>query len=412
MEGERAAVPSEPAHDEGLEPAPEDEEEGFGPADGEISGYVLVDGKAPAETLRLAFRRDETLDAAESVYTRPDGSFVLAVDEDWSGRIRPPYLYRLENGEEELTLLGPQPGLVVRLHELPTLRGRAVDADATPVPEVHASVRSESLGLHTDAYLFGGGEWGEGCFRFPLGDGERETGAPVVDGAAIELVVIAPGIGWRALTIDRIDLAGGLDLGDVRLEPFARVPYRLLDALGAPIARGRACTEVGTCASTETDRSGEGVLFVPEEGARVTFGALGFADQSLEVRPGDEPQVTLEPTAMLTLCLAGLDRAGIAALRIHVVAHEPLFEHEPACTHRIQETGYRSASNRAGTPEDPGLLELTYIPSGEGRVVLQGLRPGVPFEVDVWNAGGRTLWSQQIALGAHEWRGLELELGP
>jgi len=367
----------------------------------EISGRVLVDGVAPTHRIELHFQREETGDAVKVVWTTEDGAFVEIVDPEWSGVLFPEPNHELEDGEVSMPLLRPTTGLVVRLRELPSVRGRVVGPDGRHLSQVAVSY---AFRTYEGGRQNGDGNGAVACddlgsFRIALRHGEE---------ADIRLLLRADG-GRRYLEIERFERLAGKDLGDLLLEPAVRVGYRLLDPDGRPIPDGRARMEdtsvIDALVYTNEDGRGE-LVSMPTGGARVRFGAPGFSDRVLEVHPGEEPRVILEPVGRLDVQLRDCEAAALVNLRVLVRAEERIFED----TTNLGFGDLPLWSTPTYLPDLPGPRAMTYAPDELGHLVLADLRPDVPFVIEVQEPFGRVLWTQDLALGAREWRRLEPEL--
>lgn len=202
----------------------------------------------------------------------------------------------------------------------------------------------------------------------------------------------------------------GLDLGDVVLERAGLCSFRVLDEEGRPIA-GAQAEPLGFgrfATSRRSDAEGQGELpCVPARGASFRFGALRYADQVLQLRGGDTPEIVLEPTTSLDIQLLGRagERSGIT---LHVTSTGAPF---------VGESLERAQTLFSGT--DCTLLEqsadsvtLACTPDESGRVQLVGLRPGSRLQIEVLDLPGHTLATRRVTLAAREWKGLEIQLDP
>lgn len=397
-----------------------------------VSGLVLVDG-APRAGIELELhdgsgeggmdtpvrRRLERwgwLTRAARSYasarTGTDGSFRFPwLPAAWSGvlRLEEPEHVRFADGSTQLALARPAGGLTLALHELRpalVLRGRVVFR-GEPVP--HA-------------------RWRYTQTSWPTGDGQAcdEHGRFSIQVRADDMSELAlefdkPGAGAKVLR----DLDPVLDgeLGDVELEPTRAVEFVVTNAAGEPIAGARAVprddggseaqvqlrswlVEMGFFAGEPTDAEGRGVVpSFRSDQDRFLVGARGYGPTEVVVPPDlDAPlPVILARTSAVEVALR--DRRGRVPPGVYVrlAARSGPF---------TWKDGYHAAEDELAlfTPRASDWSRVDgyaadYAPDEEGRVWIQDLRAGQPFELLAVDEYGAVVdAAPAVVLDPGEWR--------
>ncbi len=408
------------------------------PEDGiEFCGVILVDGRPPEWPIQLTMRswryfhgrRAGALPSNRTYVVQPPtkllpgehetrmvlpeqgGAFSFGVlPTTWSGSVTAEGC-EFENGKEWKDFAAPAGGLVLRLRSPPAITGRVLDSQGLPVPSAEYGCQL-SVESQTGAKIQAFGPCdARGHFRIPLTVGSSDPDA-TVEG---RLLVEAPDLGRRVLDVRRFLRTQGADLGDIELEPSRSVSFRLLDPSGSPIQGGAARLEDPDFSSeTEaTDDDGVSVLVcVPVGGSRVRFGALRYGDRVLIVSPGDPVEVTLEPTASLEIQLVAAEGSVLPPTKVIVRAEQRMFVGDQPLHPELMFPGSELKSRKfRGSKENPSIT-LIYEPDEDGRILLTGLLPGVPFQIEVRDSKDRTLALRGGAVGAQEWQRLAIPIFP
>jgi hypothetical protein len=105
----------------------------------------------------------------------------------------------------------------------------------------------------------------------------------------------------------------------------------------------------------------------------------------------------------------------LGELRVRIVARDelwPWFDGESPLDEQAL-LGAATALESHTVPAQPARkFQWSYRADETGRLVLPGLLPELPFEIEVENEAGRLLVTRELVLGPGEWRSLELPLAP
>jgi len=396
---------------------------------------VLVDGQPPRWVLTVLIGPDPTRGAGPSVSARlraptkgilsassfqtlqPEdgGAFAFrGLPRDWRGTLEVND-HPFEGGRSRLFLEAPASGVELRVRSLPAISGRYVDADGEPLGGVSAFSLLRVTVDGQDAQTSRPFETArDGSFRVPISpDLEAPSGAST-------LLLEVDGRAYARTEIPRVDLAAGIELGDVRTERVHALEFHVRDSRGAPLAGARA--RVGPSFSFHgrlfddsdsvqhfalTDERGVGVLaFAPERALELQVAALGHVTQIVTAQPGPPSDVVLEPLALLEVRLRG---AISAQARLRVTAERSPFvwtdEGEAA-----QEQVQLGASDP--TRVRLGGRQLDFDARDDGRFVLVGLRARELLQIEAQDENGRVLATRSVSLEPAEWASVELELAP
>ncbi len=403
-----------------------------------VAGRVLVNGAPPNELLELHLfqelpvppevRAPAFLEAALGVQggfsdrrvgsTALDGGFRFAdLPPDWSGRLFfPPGFTLEENGSGALVLAHPARDLLLPLVGTPAISGVVLDPrKGEPVAGaridynlVAGSQTKARVGFKAD---------GKGRFRIPLDFGSLERAS---------LDILAPGVGTLSLEIHDVDGERGRDLGDLVLHPVRTVAFQVRDEKGKPVAGALARLEGKGRPGEPTDAAGLGTLAdAPLAPFTMTVDALGFRQAAVTVTAAlDGPlPVTLERSGRLEILIQDPDGKPVRGLVLILTAPRELLEKEsfqrlaPFPADSIQaRLGASTAQDAEWFPNPDGSwksLRFSFEPGEDGRVLLSGLRSGIPFDVDVREPmeGAQPLAARKgVILDRGEWRRLVLSV--
>jgi len=389
-----------------------------------FNGEILVDGRAPEDQLFLAVdgweeslgkegseEEHHMVRSTREFLVRGVGYFDLGpLPLDWSGSLRVRD-HVFENGQESMPLAGPSRELVLRLQGANAISGRLVDPLGHFVGDLSYElwVEASDGGAPVSGVARRGRCDAEGRFRIPVARHGTSQGALLFD---------VPGLWRRLVTIPPFRNERGIELGDVMLEPAAAQRFRLFDSFGAPLGFGGAVLvapgDLGRVSSTGFE--GFGVLpSLEQSGAEVRFFAPRHEEKVMRLHPCDLAEVQLERTSSLDVRFASTGGPpGI--LRVVVTAEQEIFA--PAAlagVGAVVRTGSDWCVRKTSPPGGRApALELHYTVEPWRSLALDDLRPGVPFQIEVKDDGGRSLAVRSTYVVQGEWQGLEIpvELGP
>jgi len=384
------------------------------PAGAELSGWVEVEGHAPAEPLELTllpagaerFGADDVRELfvpCTRVTTQADGAFRLQGLAPQAYDLGVPRGFALlgkraySDPQDELVLPldGPTSGLRLELERHVTVRGRILAADGvTPVSEVSVMVMAiqangNSRGNSVDT---------------------RDDGRFVGFLAAFPSQVVVEyqrdgGLGAARAERTLAEPALEIDFGDLRLDAGRSFTVRVQDAGGAPLAGAL------TSAAGPTDAQGE----VRVEGLggsqdELWVGAAGYVPRRIELGASvpDPLVVTLEAANELAVLVRDAGGQALADIGVEVRGPRDLFSALPR-DHRIAGLMYGSSRVSQSSGEEGFALKLKT--DDDGRLTLRALRPGVEFDLRVMDSN-QTLVHEQtvVAPAAAEHRGVELRV--
>jgi len=402
-----------------------------------VEGTVLVEGAPPRQPLVLTLETargaarppsppaflaaflglEPRGDPAFLLPTGPGGDFRFSgLPSEWSGRLVFPrgYVLETENPETFLPLLDlphPATGLVLRLRPVPAITGRVLaPGRADPVPAT--AIRFEFLlengstggSLEADA---------EGRFRIPLNRGLPRLA---------RLDFQAPGTGSLALEIRDVP-ASGKDLGDVVLGARRSVPFRTVDDHGEAVAGSvaRIPGDFDVPPSDPTDAGGGSALEKAPLGAfSMVVDALGYRRAVVSVPPrlSSPLPVVLVKSTQLEILLATQDGEPAAGTTLILASSQPLFDEDmdedsPSSVQEELGGSPRGRETSVKTPGGPPSTTDSVPVPEEGRVLLTGIRPGVPIHVEVFDpvpGSAPLVEAEVVPLHEGEWRRMEIRV--
>jgi len=372
-----------------------------------VSGTVLVDGKPPREPLLLTLLTMEEspgpgkapffLSKALGLEIRSagnlsqkvesDGSFRFAgLPHDWHGRLGYPNGYSLEGEAKPIELAHPATGLLIQLRLLPAIYGRVVDPNlGNPVENVRIQYRILCKRASNGGVVK---SKADGRFRIPL---------PRCSFQQADLAFRAKKIGFRDSQIFQVDPDLGRNLGDVVLEPVRDVSFRVLGMKGVPVPGAIALAFRKR--SDPTDKEGHGLLEdLPQEAGEMTVHALGYQSKTVSL-PVELPapiELVLERTSRLEVRLLLKSGDPAPGLKIRFSAKQPPFLGADPTLPDPMQAELGASENESGhvkMRQDGSLdfLLFTMAANAQGRVLLTGIRPRVPLDLDVQDAMGHSL---------------------
>jgi len=404
------------------------------PPGARVEGKIVVDGGLPDRPMKLKLTRDGPGRAEERVplflatalgirldlpetrkgTTASDGSFRFSdLPSDWSGKLLFPRGLTLEEtGDDFLALSHPARALRIGLVRSPAIRGRIVDSAGAPVAKAEVEYELKAPTQVTGSSSYSGED---GRFRIPLTFGS-------LDQASMEIV--ASDVGSLSLEIHDVDGERGRDLGDLVLKPVRKIAFQVRDEKGKPVEGALARLAGKDRSSEPTDERGSGILDdAPLEPFPMTVDALGFQQAAVTVPAELEAplEVTLSRSGRLEILIR--DPAGdpVPGLYLVLSSTQPPFEGDQALRPDsiLGELGAsRAEASRSKRNPDGSWksLGVTFRPDEDGRLLLSGLRPGIPLDLEAHQAvaGSPPVAALRgVTLGRGEWRRLVLEVpGP
>jgi len=437
-----------------------------------IVGRVTVGGRAPDTPILLHLRPDfrdtravkalndaliarspglESGEYVKGVLTAPDGSFrISGLRAGWFGQLAfpcPPYVLegqRLAESQEGVQVSAPGDFVDLALRRLPRLVGRLLLPDGAPAVrlplqlELQQGSQSSRFELKTDAQGRFGGE-----IDLQFIDQLRLRATDGGERAALDAV-------RTDLDVDPVQ---GVDLGELRLEPVARLLFEVRDPQGAPVigaqvvAGGDHIMAPGARVSRPTGSDGRGELVgLPPGTSSIDVHAPRFASVRIALAggaggawaapvdgaPDGRCVITLQPCASVDV-VADLPQvpkhAPSTGLTLVLEAEPALFgraDYGPQRERRIAgllpvRAEQEAARWKRPQPAQPPRWALRPPPAGLQRVVSNShgsvlrlscscLADGVPFRVGLADSQGT--WFTELeepGLRPGEWRRVDIE---
>ena len=411
------------------------------PALAEVSGIVLIDGQIPQEPISLilsstgqpfSWRQNLPQKVWEELHflkRDPEGDLDrLSLKTDAAGAFRfeglsADYRGSLEVSREfspgkvpevrYLFLSRPETGIVLDLGRFPEVsgrvllpQGRAIVANARGRCEVGytfkldkgTSSTSTGLSFSTDS---------EGRFRFFL---------PYSNPTSVEIEVSDPNqTGRRSVFLNSYELSPVNDLGDLELIFPQNLIVQVFDPDGAPIRRAVAVARGDQLRqSGPTDERGRTELQIPDGLKEIRVAALGYFLQRI-AGPFDGSrilEVFLQRANLVEVevkTLPGVSREGVKVL-LQYKGKENLFQGADGAGPDKAQTLAGASNNQEGrstTSKTDGTTKLeaslTFAPDSDGKVVLSGLTPGVPFTLKLQDSLEAVIEEEEVlGVGAAE----------
>lgn len=407
-----------------------------------VAGRVLVDGAEPTPDVLAASPIELQLQlvtdpASSAPLPLPDlrdrwwsldrilvhsavgrgGAFAFEhLSADWSGELILPFGYLLDDGSDRVRLNGPADGLVLSLRAPQAIRGRAMRADGSALAgeaRVDFDLSSPDRGLG-----FSGSVPVASDGRFSVALAASAELWP--DGVHARLAIDAGCDGGRDVDV-RVDPATGVDLGDLLLDPAVDLSFLVVDADGHPIPG--ALGWVGSRWSEPTDASGLGAILCARTTAGpLTAGALRYHETRVPVRvqSGEPLKVVLCRAPSLEILVRFPDGEPAPGLDVVVSVRDNVFLRAELMSPLRARLDPGSFAAWESTPRDNGFVvdyEASFTADEEGRALVTGLRPGVPFDVDVRATAGEDGSRGAIlgglsgvSLGLDEWRSVVIHV--
>ncbi len=391
----------------------------------EVSGTVLVDGRAPEWPVQLALEPTLPPAPADKAVMRkrvkplmltlaPEqrGAFSFGgLSPGWSGRlvvIDYEFAGSGTDGKSSLRIDAPASDLVLELRSGPEIVGRILGADGRPIPDLEGGyqLRIANEGepaeeIRTRGFLCRT----DGRFRIPgQATGER---------ASLTILVESAEHGYLRRETPDLRPATGHDLGELVLEPLRALAFTLRDPAGMPLEGGFARVDgpSWTKRAPLTDAEGSGVLdLVPDRPVEVRFSALAHADRVVRADPGNALEVVLEPLAVLELALLG--SAGVRAERLLVSAEHEAFVWDTSGWDGSAELQLELGGLKPPVRRVPGIpgqrFEYEFRLSPASRFELVGLAPDLPLTIELLDADGHALDVDTLAVARGQRAALEL----
>ena len=413
----------------------------------QVSGTILVDGRAPEWPLELVLEPDpppargsmeervmrmraltdelrvrertgeKRLRARGPGYALtlgPERGGAFAFGElpaGWSGRLVVQD-HTLADGSASLAVQASATELVVHLRSGPAITGRILRPDGRPAGGVEGAYELEIGSKQAPAdevNTRGFACRDDGRFRIP----SKTRG----EWGTLTLQVEAQEQGFLLFEAPSFVPTLGLDLGDLVLEPLRALEFTVRDPGGAPIAKAFARVDGPAWfkRSPLTGADGTGTLpVVPARAADVRFSAYAFADRVVRVEPGDTPEVVLEPLAVLEVRMLG--EVSARADRLFLSAERSAFLYDESGWDEIaafqNELGAARPSMRRGPGPDGARAEYEFLRT-DATLELVGLAPGLVLSIEAQDHEHRSLAAASVSLAPGERAVLELgEPGP
>ena len=325
--------------------------------------------------------------------TDADGRLELTgLPQHWSGQLWLDAGFRVVSttqgdilaGARGVGLGAPAVDILVRIAAQPSLRGRLVQPDGTPLmkAQLMASLRTTSgavgAGGRTDA---------DGCFSFDYAPGQVSS---------FELYL---GLGARGhppiLSREGDAVPADGDLGEIVVDGVRQVAFRLSDPQGVPIARGVA--EAGP-KSEPTGEDGRGIIdWVPGTVTTMRVQAPGFVPTAAPIPAVLQApiEVTMEPANELRVALRLPDGAEPRQFKVVLSGAERItatpVENQMDQLRHAAEWSY-PPSDLYGRPHDSFLCTP---PDSQGVATFRALRDGVALELRVVGISGDMVYHGQ-----------------
>lgn len=382
-----------------------------------VAGRVLVAGRRPETpfTLALVDRSDSVLmrlgasyvfrsDEAPKATTDEEGRFRFdGLAEDWAGSIQLPagYALRSRAGESPVTHIGisaPTSDVLIDLDPLLAITGRVLSrSDNRPVEGATIAAIIESGDeIETPESVSGPGG------RFMLGRTSRNIERLTLLVAHEERLLFGKSEVESPAILDR---DGSVEVGAIYLSHVRMFDLYVSDSRGRPIAGARAFGVPPTMAFSErTDDKGyvqiQIMVGVPESGA-LAVRRDGFWTQVLDLpREGADARVVLDESNRIEVVLE--TETGAAPSPGYTVAVQ--------ADQRLDAVWDARLSQWISLSEEEGMFLLSgggvSAKADEvGKAVVEGIRPGRPFVIEVSDLGGAVVAREPVpALGKSQSR--------
>jgi hypothetical protein len=397
------------------------------PAGVSIAGRVEINGAPPTEVVRLsadcqdipwgerspAVWKALNADPNATLMTTASGTFEmegLKPGSDWKFGIRSAgYLLPeiLADGRPVFQVTAPASDVLIRLSRVPVIRGRVVmGPERAPVPRAGMNIALQST---LSGLTRGDHAKDDGRFEFAAINEFEPT--QVLKRITIEIQGPA-GAGKKTVVVDPVP-DHDLDLGDVEIPAGRRVRFRVSDSAGTPVIGALARLARGEVdPATRTDERGIGTILVPPDVTSMTVGALRHEAVEVQIPdPVPDPvPVVLPSAAGLEILVLSNDQTPAKSVQVRVsaqVRHMWGIAGTPFSDPISVAAG--AAPLVSGSSGDLGSSSGFEVPP-DGRVIVSGLRPGVPLTVAVLDKLEHELARATATLSAAEWKTMELRL--
>jgi hypothetical protein len=383
-----------------------------------VAGLVTVNGATPPETLKLELEaagapfaslelpKELRAKLAEALRRRcstdSGGNFeFIGLPADWSGFlvVLPGYCAPRNGatgyGVRHFPLERPATNLVFDLERLPRLIGRVVDESGAPA--------AEGLKVHGMVY------WPD--------SGGMGIGVPIGEDGRFHFVLREPQVKEVQLTLETpqartsVTLAGeelvttsdgDLDAGTLVLRTRRALQVRVLETAGRGIDSAKARI-VGERAWSTSDASGAVVVLTAASGAaRLRVAAVGYWAEEVDVAlpTGSTVEVVLAKSNRLALRIVDAKGEALKDVLVRLASRgPPLFPDSntwwPDDTMIGVVSGDQRGAGQNVAGEANGWVDLG--PDRDGRIVVQGLAPGVNIDLSVLDSLQEELVTQRLA---------------
>ena len=406
----------------------------------EVSGWLIVDGQEPEETVPLqlvpqgGWVAEEFLtpdvwkalgtrhDAPRSTTTTKGGFFRFAgLSAEWPGAGIPTPPGLLARFEEELEgevgrlqtrVEGPTSHSVLECFHKVHLRLRIVNADgSTPDPGVRVEIDVRvPAPFHSGTILAGADKTG----RLDLQLDPVQARARLVARFTRD-----SGAGWfsHPLSWLEIDREGICDLGDLSFPPLIRVRFVIVDELeqpvkGARVTQRKVTPDRGPVISSPTNEAGETALEIDPRLGSAQVEASGFCREAVRIEDAREGPIVvkLRRATTLFISLTAVEELSFEKMRIEITTTEPLFPETRGWAPGDGNVVLGSIYNMMwDTRENGGIIQLH--PDAEGRLQLSDLLPNMPMTIRVLDEDDEALGTVEVpALWDGENRIVEIDL--
>ncbi len=391
----------------------------------EVSGWLLVDGKEPEQSLPLqlvphnGWVAEDFLpatvwtalgtqhDAPYSTQVAKSGFFrFVGLPTEWHGAGVPTprgLLARFEQriggvGEPCQTLVNePTSRLTLECFSKVRLRLRIVNADgSTPDPYVGFQLHISASGSF-GGMSFQNGADEEGQVERKLNPEQARAEMTIDFSASSRAGRTSAALPWL-----EVNSQGVCDLGDFALPPLMEVNFLVLDMSEQPVEKARAIQRQPSgfeVTSAATDEAGETSLVIDPSIEVMLIEAPGF--RRVELRVGEAPDdplvVHLQRATTLLISLASNDEPAYEELQVELSSAKPLFsgtqEWIPAEGNIVLGSNFNLMGTSHGQ-EGPGYFRI--YADAQGRVELSNLAPHMPLALRVLDEGGQVLGSMEL----------------
>ena len=401
-----------------------------------VSGWIVVDGHEPEERIELTLDSDrsflddvpalEELELDHKVASRIEdvtddaGAFLIyGLAADWSGRLRVPGRYRLKDRSlavdswfTTIALERPIEGLFVELTRSLRILGRVVEIEGG---EPVAAARIYPKLVYADGSK--NRQWLDDVRAGNDGRFEVVLESPHLLGESLRICPPSHQV-ERAIQIEAADLVEDLDLGDIPLRvPRGRLELAVLvqDRVGAPIQGAVATTlDARSRPSEPTGEEGRTVLTGLAEGpAMIRVLAVGCEIEEVPafVGPeGGELIVTMRRGTLLRLRFLAPDGTVMRRVRCALTTGEYPFEQE--ITWPVESLFHELGTSLHSRIVRGGGVTLNFSQVRESeRVIVSGMRPGLPLQLLVVSGFNTILVERELApLSPEEHRDVDVVL--